>query len=283
MSKKLPQEILRCPDCQRPELSVTADALVCAGCLKPYRRKGDRFVFVENTFQHMTDDFDKWKYFFKGHYRFYDAAKKVFSPVYMTRHLGRFLRDHVKGREQVVLNLGSGNRDLGPEISNVDLFPYDKVDLVCDAACLPLKDASADIVINVALLEHVEDPARVMREIWRVLKPGGTVYTFVPFMQGFHASPRDYFRWTSEGVRILHEGFEPLEIINEGGPTSALLWMLQEWLAMALSFGIRPLYRTLYLLLMLATFPIKYLDIILVRHPLAKHISSGFTYVGIKK
>lgn len=45
---------------------------------------------------------------------------------------------------------------------------------------LPYSDASADIVFSSNVLEHVEDPKRVMDEAWRVLAPGGVMQMVVP-------------------------------------------------------------------------------------------------------
>lgn len=44
-----------------------------------------------------------------------------------------------------------------------------------DAAALPLADASADVVVAGEILEHVTEPERVVAEVARVCKPGGTV------------------------------------------------------------------------------------------------------------
>ena len=47
-------------------------------------------------------------------------------------------------------------------------------------AMLPLADSSVDALIVLELLEHVPDPGRVVAELARVLKPGGTVLISVP-------------------------------------------------------------------------------------------------------
>jgi SAM-dependent methyltransferase len=48
--------------------------------------------------------------------------------------------------------------------------------LLADAAALPLPDASVDGVVCSNLLEHTPDPEAVLREIARVLEPGGFAY-----------------------------------------------------------------------------------------------------------
>ncbi len=45
---------------------------------------------------------------------------------------------------------------------------------------LPYADASIDAVLILDVVEHVEDPLGLLREVGRVLKPGGKFYCFVP-------------------------------------------------------------------------------------------------------
>ncbi len=44
---------------------------------------------------------------------------------------------------------------------------------VCDAEFIPLPDQSADFVQSISVLEHVLNPGKVLREVARILKPGG--------------------------------------------------------------------------------------------------------------
>lgn len=46
-------------------------------------------------------------------------------------------------------------------------------DLHFDVQQIPLEDASVDVVLCNHILEHVADDRRAMRELWRILRPGG--------------------------------------------------------------------------------------------------------------
>ena len=50
---------------------------------------------------------------------------------------------------------------------------YGQIDYVCDAASIPVSDASFDAVLCAEVLEHLPAPVDVVREIARVLAPGG--------------------------------------------------------------------------------------------------------------
>lgn len=51
-------------------------------------------------------------------------------------------------------------------------------EFVCaDAAALPLPDGSYDLVVMIGLLEHFADYQPILRECFRVLRPGGAVVT----------------------------------------------------------------------------------------------------------
>src|SRR4029079_11363432 len=79
-------------------------------------------------------------------------------------------------------------------------------------------------VLVQAVLEHVLDPARVVGEIHRVLRPDGLVYAETPFLQQVHAGPYDFTRYTSSGHRYLFRSFEEIAAGPVAGPGTQLLW-----------------------------------------------------------
>jgi len=282
MSKPIPFELLICPSCKSENIKQTTHDIVCNNCKKAYKNMTQQYRFVDYGDEQVTDTLDKIKFIVKKNRTIYDFIMKVLGPVYFDTSMSRFLKKYVKSKNKIAINLGSGNSDISKEVSNVDIFPYGSVNITCDIANLPLKTNSIDVIINSAVLEHVPNPEKVVAEIHRVLKKGGIVYSFFPFMQGFHASPYDFSRRTIEGMKVLYKDFDIIEVKPSGGPTSGFLWVFQEWLAILLSFGIKPLHQLIWSILLVTLWPIKFLDIILLKHPMAHNISSGFVLIGKK-
>ena len=206
----------------------------------------------------------------------------ILAPVLPTGDRSRWLMTQLPP-DALILNLGSGPHRISPRMVNVDLYPFKTVDVVADITNLPFADESVDGVICKATLEHVRDPEQVIAEIRRILRPNGLVFIVVPFIVGFHAAPSDYHRWTLRGVEdCLMRSFRDVKSGLRGGPTSALSWVLQEWLSMVCSLGWDPLYQVLRLVFMAMLFPLKYLDLLVARHPRAAYVSSGFSIVAKK-
>ena len=111
--------------------------------------------------------------------------------INLEKEVGPYLK-HLKG---VVLNAGAGHRpvDTGLPTVAVDFDETAPVDLLADLHYLPFRDESFDSVLSVAVLEHVKTPWECTRELFRILKPGGTAVICVPFLQPEHAVPHDFF------------------------------------------------------------------------------------------
>ncbi|MBI4090870.1 MAG: methyltransferase domain-containing protein [Candidatus Komeilibacteria bacterium] len=88
---------------------------------------------------------------------------------------------------------------------------------------------SADAVVCGSVLDHVPDPFTLIREIYRVLKPGGMSFIYAPFLYVYHAekgSYGDYFRFTIDAVRFLFRDFKQLEYVPIRGRAATIVKML---------------------------------------------------------
>lgn len=86
---------------------------------------------------------------------------------------------------------------------------------------LPFRDGCAGGVICKDVLEHVPEPQKAVREMHRVLKPGGLLFVSIPFIHPYHGSNseknRDYYRFTTDAVEWMFRDFSEVEIARGGG------------------------------------------------------------------
>ena len=88
------------------------------------------------------------------------------------------------------------------------------VDVIATAYEVPLPDAGADTLLLTSVMEHLEQPERALAECRRLLRPGGHLIMTAPFIWPVHEQPRDFFRYSPDGLRFLLEsaGFELVEL-----------------------------------------------------------------------
>jgi SAM-dependent methyltransferase len=152
--------------------------------------------------------------------------------------------------------------------------------VAADAECLPFAGGLFQRVECDAVLEHVRDPARVMAEVVRVLAPGGYAHLVTPFCHPFHEYPRDYRRFTPDGLRLLAAG---LEVVAEGwrtGPAATMLVFTLEFAKGLLPW--RWWRAAAHVTLGWLLFPLRYLDLWLLRTALPGRIGNH-CYLWVRK
>jgi SAM-dependent methyltransferase len=105
-----------------------------------------------------------------------------------------------------VLDVGCGDRpyaELFPGATGFDVPGNPYADLHGDIDAIPVEDASFDVVLCLQVLEHVPDPAAAVRELRRVVRPGGRVLLSTHGVYPFHPNPDDLWRWTHQGLERL--------------------------------------------------------------------------------
>ena len=118
--------VLACPWC-RVSLSFAADSAACQRCPRRFPIRDHRIFFVEVPAR--ADRFDQLKGRLKRRLgrAYYSVGVQVFAPTY-PMNFGQRIRRYVDPASALVVDAGSGNNRLHPEIICVDLFDYDAVD-----------------------------------------------------------------------------------------------------------------------------------------------------------
>jgi SAM-dependent methyltransferase len=190
------------------------------------------------------------------------SEQHVSRPVHLLRWLGRTIRHRMYPiptlarryvrmvgstygaalpSNAVCLDVGAGaspyrkaieeTLDIGLYVS-LEIAASDATTLVGDAACMPLRNDSVDIVICMEILQHVPDTRRVLQEVKRVLAPGGLMILSFPFIYA-ECELVDFHRWSMQGMEfeLRHCGFELIDARRRGGAfftaASALHWAAQ--------------------------------------------------------
>jgi len=157
-------------------------------------------------------------------------------------------------RGELVIDVGAGEQPYRPYLAGFKRYvAFDSIDapdrgahpdVIGDALMLPFADGCADGILCTEVIEHVIDPARMLAEFQRVLAPGGSVLLTSPFTWQLHDEPRDYWRFTEFGLRVLFEraGFRVLALRPTNGFLGALL-QSRVYALVQLSGRLRPLTR----------------------------------------
>ena len=164
------------------------------------------------------------------------------SPTYAVRApLAAWLRAEAEAAARRhpggyrVLDVGCGVKpyypffaDTASEYVGVDSAGDAAADLEGNAERLPVGDAGYDLVLCTQVLEHSADPARAVRELRRVVAPGGRVLASTHGVQAYHPAPLDLWRWTHAGLeRLFREnGDWTSVVVTPGSGTTACVGML---------------------------------------------------------
>ena len=137
-------------------------------------------------------------------------------------------RRHARG---LLLDVGCGDkpfarwfdghvtRYLGADLVSSPYLGGGRPEVFARAERLPFRDGSVDTVLGLSMLDHFPEPEPLLREVHRVLRPGGILVLEFPQMVPLHDEPHDYLRYTRFGAawHLERAAFEPLDMIPIGG------------------------------------------------------------------
>jgi SAM-dependent methyltransferase len=153
--------------------------------------------------------------------------------------------------------------------------------IIIDAHQIPFQDQCFDLVIAQAVLEHVLDPFLCVKEIHRVLKPGGLVYAEIPFMQHVHGGKYDFHRFTHLGHRRLFRQFKEEKSGLIAGAGSMMAWSLLYFIT---SFSPnKKADKALSYIGSFASFWLKYFDYLLKNNKGSYDAACGLFFLGKKE
>lgn len=159
---------------------------------------------------------------------------------FVRRNLFRNIRHFANRMEGRMLDFGCGDKPYERYFCNVSEYvgcdievsghdhTNEKVDVFYDGKHLPFGDGSFDSVLSSEVFEHIFNLESIVKELCRVLKPGGGLIVTVPFVWNEHEVPYDFGRYTSFGITDLLER-NGLKVVELRKSTSYVELIFQMW------------------------------------------------------
>jgi SAM-dependent methyltransferase len=211
------REALRCPVCRAGRLvAEVSGGLRCRGCSEEYEQKTSALNMLPGKL------YRRFQLKPTGNVSAHPYPPEVDALVDAVRRAG--------GK---VLDCGAGFRGIQDEaIINAEIVDYSSTDVLAVGQSLPFADASFDLALSLAVLEHVDDPFACAAELVRVVKPGGKIFCVVPFMQHEHGYPNHFYNMTRQGLLRLFQDKATLlshEVPRYGVPIYSLCAYVREY------------------------------------------------------
>lgn len=137
------------------------------------------------------------------------------------RKLNKILLKEIKNQDKfnkTVLELGAGVKPYRKYFKIAKVITTDIVDLpniteIADVQYLKYNDNSFNFIICNNVFEHLNNPRKAAKEIFRCLRKNGKAIIVTPFLFPIHDEPFDFFRYTEHGLKNIFKMFDDIRII----------------------------------------------------------------------
>ena len=214
MKNKIAAELLKCTRCNTSRLSFINEGnqLFCENCSQKYQVSDNVPVFLPEDKQNTETKAEIHKklgtsFNYIDHYEKDAHASDYFAERDSgTEHSDKRVREtiatQISGGKGVILDVGCGRAWVaemfcpqGYEVISMDIslvntskalkrHPFENhFAIAADAFSLPFKEHTFDFIIASEIIEHVYDPATFVKNLFRILKPGGRLIVTTPYKE----------------------------------------------------------------------------------------------------
>lgn len=225
---KILQDILICPQCGGKLTTSMENTFVCKQCEVTYyptddgridlRLKNQKKVQLEFSLGNIPVINSRLA---NDSLQSYSSPQLSFEGVTVPHHLTPELLSYFPKAltaNSLMLDLGCGNtihkavcQHAGFEYVGMD-YSDPKAPILGDAHSLPFEDNSFEFTLSVAVLEHIQYPFVMIKEVARVLKPGGTFIGSVAFLEPFHGNSYYHHTWLGLANMLQYGGFDIVQL-----------------------------------------------------------------------
>lgn len=169
-----------------------------------------------------------------------DFQPPIYHSGYLIRNrLLQNLKKYTGRLEGKLMDFGCGAKPYKSLFPNTEYIGIDfespghphineQIDMFYDGKHIPFPDNHFDSIFTTEVFEHVFNLPDILKELNRVLKPGGQILITCPFAICEHEVPNDYARYTSFAMKDMLEknGFEVL-VLDKCGNAVETIWQLR--------------------------------------------------------
>ena len=207
-------EVIQCINCNGDtlELDVKNNELVCANCKERYRISDSIPIFLKNEsavdkveseiHKKQASEFNYIDHYQKDALEFDYFQERTGGTDHCETRVHEYILSELPPKKGKILDVGCGKAwvaklccpkkldvvSMDISLTNVEKaitkYPFENHSVVvADVFNLPFKENSLDYIIASEIIEHVVSPAKFVRNLMNVLKPGGVLLITTPYKE----------------------------------------------------------------------------------------------------